>query len=336
LIKINKTENKESLPQQRFKKASCEVTQSQIRLIFNGLLDVFFTKRFKKYVNTMCDFLLKSNSLLRFKEYPYYCDYNNMIFRLSANSGGARANGRRCDHRPKFSIITIVKNDEHNISKTIESVINQLYKDYEYIVIDGGSSDNTLDIIRKYENFIDYWVSEPDKGISDAFNKGIVLSRGEFIQLLNSGDTLAAPNILNIVSNYCAMDIVTAYAKFGLSTVPHVALQNSDQLRIKSMISHQASFVKREVYLRVGLYNLHCKIRMDYEFWMRALKYFQFVFINEIVVNYHAGASQEQIKNFLQEEYFVNKYHDGAGLLEFIRISLKYCFRRVKRAIGIY
>lgn len=269
-----------------------------------------------------------------FSRAPSVGDYSAVTRRNSLVQGGTR--GKRLEQvNPKFSIITIVKNNQDQISETIESVINQNYEDYEYIVIDGGSSDNTIDIIKKYDKFIDYWMSEPDNGISDAFNKGIVLARGEYIQLLNSGDTLAGANILDMVRNYCNFEIVTGFAKFDLSTVPGCVLQNSDRLCKKSMISHQGSFVHRDVYRSIGLYNLHCKIRMDYEFWLRALKVYNFYFLEEILVNFDAGASMQHIRDFYQEEFYANKCHAGVGMLNYFRVSQKFAFRRIKKMFGI-
>ena len=89
---------------------------------------------------------------------------------------------------PLVTIITVVFNGEKYLQQTIQSVINQTYDNVEYVVIDGGSTDGTVDIIRKYEDKIDYWVSEPDQGIYDAMNKGIQLAGGEIVGLINSDD----------------------------------------------------------------------------------------------------------------------------------------------------
>ena len=102
---------------------------------------------------------------------------------------------------PYISIITVVKNGEKYLEETIKSVINQTYKNYEYIVIDGGSKDKTLDIIKKYSDKIDYWVSETDKGLYDAFNKGMQLAKGDFIGIINSDDVYLSKT-LEILKKY--------------------------------------------------------------------------------------------------------------------------------------
>ena len=102
---------------------------------------------------------------------------------------------------PLFSIITVVLNGEKYIEETIKSVLSQSFKNYEYIVLDGVSTDKTVDIIKKYEKKISYWSSQKDKGIYDAFNKGIKIAKGKFICIVNSDDILKK-NALKIISKY--------------------------------------------------------------------------------------------------------------------------------------
>ena len=90
----------------------------------------------------------------------------------------------------KFSIITINYNNCEGLRRTIESVVNQTCHDFEYIIIDGGSTDGSVDVIKQYADQIDYWVSEPDKGIYNAMNKGVAVAKGEYCLFLNSGDSL--------------------------------------------------------------------------------------------------------------------------------------------------
>lgn len=258
-------------------------------------------------------------------------DYSHIVCKNHLLKGGKR--GALRNTSPQFSIITIVKNDAVNLAKTIMSVISQNYDDYEFIVIDGGSTDGTLEIVKMHDDAIDLWISESDRGISDAFNKGIVLSSGEYLQLLNAGDTFVDDNVLQLVNRFCDTPVVTGYAKLESSKVPDVLLRNSDQLRIKSMISHQASFVRRDVYERIGLYNINYKIRMDYEFWLRALSVFEFRFLEKYLVDFNAGASMEQIELFYQEEIYANIRHDISDDLDFYRVNLNYYLRKVLRIL---
>ena len=92
------------------------------------------------------------------------------------------------NNKPMISIITVVFNGEKYLEQTIKSIINQTYKNFEYIIIDGGSTDGTLEIIKKYEDKISYWISEKDKGISDAFNKGVMAAKGDYINFQGDGD----------------------------------------------------------------------------------------------------------------------------------------------------
>ena len=119
--------------------------------------------------------------------------------------GGKRLKNFSKNRKPLFSIITVVYNNQKYLEETIQSVLGQSFKNYEYIIIDGGSKDNTLDVIKKYEQYIDYWISEKDKGIYDAFNKGMSLCKGDYIGIVNSDDVYEK-NALEIIYRYLEKD----------------------------------------------------------------------------------------------------------------------------------
>ena len=115
--------------------------------------------------------------------------------------GGIRISQLKNQKKILISLITVVKDGDKFLEETIKSVLNQSYKNFEYIIIDGGSKDGSLDIIKKYSSRIDYWVSETDNGIYDAFNKGMRLALGDYIGIINSDDVFL-PNALEILEKY--------------------------------------------------------------------------------------------------------------------------------------
>ncbi len=223
--------------------------------------------------------------------------------------GGLRTKGyfkKSYDNKPLISVVTVVYNGEKYLEQTIKSVIGQTYDNIEYIIIDGGSTDETLDIIKKHEDQIDYWVSEPDEGISDAFNKGILLATGEYLNFLNAGDLYINKHILQNMKKYFREPnkIVTAFSKFGRHTIPSEKPDNNDILFKKAYLSHQASFIHLELFKKYGLYSTSYNLRMDYEWWMRVLRENDFLFIDDIIIDYaEGGISGSNRFLFFKEEF---------------------------------
>lgn len=195
--------------------------------------------------------------------------------------GGLRVQGRF--HKtgkpglPLVSIITVVYNGARYLEKTILSVLDQTYDNIEYVIIDGGSTDSSLDIIRKYEDRIAYWVSEPDKGISDAFNKGIKVSTGEIIGIINADDwyesDAVALSVNKLVENpvygFSFGGLVLYYGD-SLSHVMRCDEQYAKVIRYNiPAINHPTFFVRRRVYDECGLFSINLKYSMDYELFLR-------------------------------------------------------------------
>ena len=193
--------------------------------------------------------------------------------------GGLRKQGyfkESVDEASLITVVTVVYNGEKFLEETILSVINQTYDNVEYIIIDGGSSDGTLDIIKKYEHAIDYWVSEKDKGIYDAMNKGISLATGEWINFMNGGDSFYSLTVLHdVFSNNSYPDATILYGN-------HQVIYPSGRTRFAksglvenmwkgSQFCHQASFIKVS-YHKNNIYNIYTKIVGDFEFFYKAWK----------------------------------------------------------------
>lgn len=186
----------------------------------------------------------------------------------------------------KLSIITVNYNDSKGLQRTIESVITQTFKDYEFIIIDGGSTDESVDIIKQYEQHIDYWVSERDGGIYQGMNKGLRLAKGEYVNFMNGGDSYHSSDVLEkIFSLDIDADIVTGnHAENGLKNVGQDGVTMLDLY--KWAIDHQASFIRRDVALRHP-YDEKYRIVSDWKFFIEALVLdnCSFYYINTIVVD---------------------------------------------------
>jgi glycosyltransferase involved in cell wall biosynthesis len=174
----------------------------------------------------------------------------------------------------KVSIITICLNEKNNIEKTIKSVIDQNCTNFEYLVIDGGSTDGTAKIISKYGDKLSYFVSEKDSGIYSAMNKGIEHSNGEYLLFLNGGDYLSDINILsNFINKDFNEDII--YGNLFLDNkkkqkiFKNIKIDN--EYLFNNYISHPSTFIKKDLFDKYGLYNEKYKIAGDYEFFLRVI-----------------------------------------------------------------
>lgn len=185
----------------------------------------------------------------------------------------------------KLSIITINKNNAQGLLNTIESVILQTYSNFEFIVIDGNSNDKSVEYLKKYSNKIDYWISENDRGIYHAMNKGAFIAKGEYLLFLNSGDKFCNNSVLKDISSYLdKFDIISGYSS-GSKDNREFFIYPPEKFKIKYFfnknIPHQAEFIKTSSFFIIGKYNEELKILSDYEFNLKAIKSkFNYLYLN--------------------------------------------------------
>jgi glycosyltransferase len=238
-----------------------------------------------------------------------------------------------------FSIITTVLNNKEFIEDAINSVLNQTYPDIEYIIVDGASTDGTLDIIKKYESRITKWVSEPDKGIYDALNKGIELSSGDIIGFLHADDVFAC--------NYAVEKVAKRFLQYPVkiiySDLEYVTKKNLNRVfrywkagsyknysfSFGWMPPHPTMFVRREVYQRYGGFDTDYKIAADYDLILRLLGKHRVpsTYIKDVLVRMRIGGkSNMSIKNIIRksaEDYrILRKNKIGFPLLTVILKNL--------------
>jgi len=199
---------------------------------------------------------------------------------VRARNSTATTSGRSgpAGPRPRVTIVTAVRNRAATLARTIESVLAQTYPEVEHVVIDGASSDGTVDVIRRYAERLAHWQSEPDRGISDAFNKGVVAARGDCIGLLNADDWLEVEQIERAVTalgrsgaDFVFGDLLyhdaAGRALFRIRGDPHYARAID---RGMPDVNHPTLLARREVYERVGGFDPALRFAMDYDWLLRA------------------------------------------------------------------
>ncbi|WP_339921727.1 glycosyltransferase family 2 protein [uncultured Flavobacterium sp.] len=226
---------------------------------------------------------------------------------------------------PKVSIITVVYNGAKTIEQTIKSVLNQSYSNIEYIIIDGGSNDGTLDIINKYESKIDIIVSEPDYGIYNAMNKGVMKSNGVLVGIINSDDWYDTTAVEVIVNEYIKnMNFGVFHGLLRTWNGNHLLNINGTSKYVlkNDSLPHPSTFIKKEIYELYGLYNEKYKFVADYELFLRFNKEgVSFLFIEQIIANFSIGGVSTISNKFLFEKFDL-QYHYG-NISFFKRIVLK-------------
>lgn len=209
--------------------------------------------------------------------------------------------------KDKISIVTVVYNGEKYLEKTILSVINQDYKNIEYIVVDGGSTDNTLQILEKFKSKIDVLISEPDKGLSDAMNKGALLASGDWLLYLHSDDTFTSSKSVNILVNSINTNPncnwITGYLRFQNSNGEIFKLDSFHSITwfdmiLRNVIRHQSTMVRLDKSIEIS-FSQEYKHAMDYDYFLRLWKkYGDPIIINEYISDFRLDG------NNLSSDYY--------------------------------
>lgn len=254
----------------------------------------------------------------------------------------------------KISIVTVVFNRCEDLKKTIHSCINQTYRNKEYIIIDGGSTDGSVDVIKSYQNDIDYWISEHDKGIFDAMNKSLKFVTGDYVIFMNAGDVFVSSHIIEDVfgkkeysENIVYGDSIL-HNKYGYLYRKNGSIYarkaNVEEYVFKGQqICHQAMFTKSDILKKVR-FNLKYKLGADYDTTAKIMKFSPKSFCDVkmpicIFDDMNGGASHRQLMKILNERAQMFEYKKGLSfyffliknsVLNIVRKSVSYTFPFIK------
>lgn len=243
----------------------------------------------------------------------------------------------RISTSPLITIITVVYNGKKELEDTLLGIINQTYQNIEYIIVDGGSKDGTLEIVKQYEDHIDYWISEPDKGIYDAMNKGVSLSNGDFVIFMNAGDGFYDLDVLSKASMYIDSDTDVLYGntlmKYPDQDDRMWKAYNINDLWKTMITSHQSMLFRRSSLLDHP-FDLSYRISSDYEtilyLYYRGDKFKYLPFTVSYFMN--DGISQQYMMTRIYERWrAVRKYNSTFEInLFYIKIILKRLYEKYK------
>lgn len=243
------------------------------------------------------------------------------------------------ENKRKISIITSVYNSVDTIERTIKSVIHQDYEKLQYIVVDGNSTDGTQNIIQKYRNRIDKYVSEKDNGVYDGFNKGVSMADGEIIYILNAGDYLIDEDVIRKVMNvFNNEDVEVVYGwMYGKDPLTNVMQKSKASFSIQNSRKgvqppHPATFITRKVYDEVGLYDTKYRSSADFDLLCRvALGLYPSAFVDiPIAVFPYGGISSGKRSKIGDNETreIIKKYFGKAAALKYYsRIRSRRAFK---------
>jgi len=248
---------------------------------------------------------------------------------------------------PLVTVITVVFNGSQTLEHTILSVIEQSYSNFEYIIVDGGSTDSTLDILRNHEGNIDYWISAKDGGIYDAINKGISLARGDYIGMLNADDYFADPSALNKIMNrfrtsqvdavFSYLDIIDPNNLGKVLRKYRISSFSKNMLRIGLMPPHPTFYCKKSCYEKGGGYRTDYRIAADFEMLTRLLlkQNISWSVLKQITVKMRSGglSSRGMKSNWIVNREIIRGCTENGLYTNMFLLALKVPIRLMERIL---
>lgn len=261
------------------------------------------------------------------------------------------------EKKPLFSIITVCYNEEKNIEKTAKSVVSQNFKNFEWVVIDGKSKDNTVNILNKYKKNMSYFVSEKDSGIYNAMNKGIKKAKGKYLLFLNGGDCFTNKEVLLKVAKFLEKDNFSSQIYYG-----NILYDNGEKVDfskakldrkffLTKTISHQATFIQKELFTKYGNYQEKYKISSDFDFWLKTIikNNVKTKFLPVLVSIFNLegiSADKKSMKKHIEERQTILKKNGVVSSFELFylklywnliyflkKIKVYYLFKKIYRSI---
>jgi glycosyltransferase involved in cell wall biosynthesis len=258
--------------------------------------------------------------------------------------GGLRTKGhfkKSFNDKPLISIITVVFNGREHLEQTIQSVLKQSYDNVEYIIIDGGSTDGTTAVIKKYEHAIDYWVSEPDGGIYDAMNKGIDVASGEWLYFLGAGDAFYDLHVLKSIFG-SSKGLGSVVILFGDIIYDEGGLFKSrydTSLCYRNTIHHQGAFYQRRLFDEFR-YQKDCLVSADYELNLKLLCNENASLNVERIIakcNSEGISSQVNLRGYIEEIKIRHKYLGRIDSLKYdLTTLLRYLIKRLTKSVLLH
>lgn len=247
----------------------------------------------------------------------------------------------------KISIITVVYNNDKTIRDAMQSVLGQTYKNIEYVIIDGGSKDNTVNLVNEFKSKLGYFISEKDSGLYDAMNKGIKACKGDVIGILNSDDLYQDSNVIKDVmeqfNNDTELDILYGDLVYVKSEDTNKIVRNwksksyyKDFFENANVPPHPALFVRSEVYKSVGLFDLQYKLAADYELMLRMFKKYNFKtkYFNRLIIKMRlGGATNQSLSNIINQNKEILKAWKNNGLQAPLYLMPLRIFKRLAQFV---